>query len=92
MCGDRVEVFVQARRRRPIADTGFEARGCAISIASADLMAETVRGRGKADTRALFETFRDWREPDSAPTHDAGSTNCWSALRRWRGFTNIRPG
>ena len=42
-----------------IAATGFEARGCAISVASADLMAETVRGRDKADTRALFETFRD---------------------------------
>ena len=34
-----------ARRTGRIAETGFEARGCAISIASADLMAETVHGQ-----------------------------------------------
>ncbi|MGH7158992.1 MAG: iron-sulfur cluster assembly scaffold protein, partial [Acetobacteraceae bacterium] len=45
MCGDRVQVFVQRGPKGEIADIGFEARGCAISVASADLMAEVVRGR-----------------------------------------------
>ena len=70
MCGDRVQVWVKFA-----ADTidrvGFEARGCAISVASADLMAETVQGRAKADTRALFEAFRQMARtgacPDCAP-------------------------
>ncbi len=44
MCGDRVQVWVR-RDADTIADIGFEARGCAISVASADLMAETVQGR-----------------------------------------------
>jgi nitrogen fixation protein NifU and related proteins len=59
MCGDRVEVFVKYGPDGAIADTGFEARGCAISIASADLMAETVTGRSPADVRALFAAFRE---------------------------------
>ncbi len=42
MCGDRMEVLVKYAPDGTIADTGFEARGCAISVASADLMAETV--------------------------------------------------
>ena len=53
MCGDRVQVWVKLAPDGSIADTGFEARGCAISVASADLMAETVKGRSQADTKAL---------------------------------------
>ena len=72
MCGDRVEVFVKFDADGSIAETGFEARGCAISVASADLMAETVQGRGKADTRALFETFREMVRTGTCPEHDTG--------------------
>jgi nitrogen fixation NifU-like protein len=57
MCGDRVQVWVKLDADK-IDQIGFEARGCAISVASADLMAETVQGRSKADTTALFEAFR----------------------------------
>ena len=70
MCGDRVEVFVKLDGDT-IAETGFEARGCAISVASADLMAETVLGRGKNDTRALFETFRELVRTGTCPEHGA---------------------
>src|ERR1700752_677507 len=59
MCGDRIQVWVKRAPDGSIADPGFEARGCAISVASADLMAETVKGRSQADTKALFEAFRE---------------------------------
>jgi len=71
MCGDRVQVWVKFTPEGMIADTGFEARGCAISVASADLMAETIKGRGKADTRALFAAFRDLVRTGSCPACDA---------------------
>lgn len=58
MCGDRIQVWVRRDGGR-IAEVGFEARGCAISIASADLMAETVNGRDDGDTKLLFEAFRE---------------------------------
>lgn len=58
MCGDRIEVFVRLADGA-IAETGFVARGCEISRASADLMVEAVKGRTPADTRALFARFRD---------------------------------
>jgi nitrogen fixation NifU-like protein len=70
MCGDRVQVWVKLDADT-IGRIGFEARGCAISIASADLMAETVRGRAKADTRALFEAFREMARTGRCPTCDA---------------------
>jgi len=71
MCGDRVQVWVKLDGDS-VARVGFEARGCAISVASADLMAETVQGRGKADTKALFEAFRSMARtgicPDCGPS------------------------
>ncbi len=66
MCGDRVQVWVKFADDA-IGQVGFEARGCAISVASADLMAEIVQGRDKADTRALFEAFRNLVRTGACP-------------------------
>jgi nitrogen fixation NifU-like protein len=70
MCGDRVQVWVKLDNGS-VGRVGFEARGCAISVASADLMAETVQGRDLKDTRALFDAFRGMARtgvcPDCGP-------------------------
>ncbi|MGH7041684.1 MAG: Fe-S cluster assembly sulfur transfer protein SufU [Acetobacteraceae bacterium] len=71
MCGDRVHVFVRHAPDGTIAETGFEARGCAISIASADLMAETVVGKRPDDARALFAAFRELARTGKCPACDA---------------------
>ncbi len=54
MCGDRVQVFIR-RRGDTISDAVFDARGCEISIASADLMCEAVQGLEDGRVRALAE-------------------------------------
>ena len=58
MCGDRVQVFVR-HDGEAVAALGFEARGCAISIASADLMAEAVIGLGDAEIVEMARKFTD---------------------------------
>lgn len=67
MCGDRVQVWVKLGADGAIADTGFEARGCEISRASADLMIEAVQGRSPADTKALFAAFREMVKSGHCP-------------------------
>lgn len=52
MCGDRVTVFVR-RSANGVALAGFEARGCEITVASADLMCEAVAGRSVDDVRRM---------------------------------------
>ena len=59
MCGDRCQVFVRRDDGGRIADIGFEARGCAISIASADLMADAVCGLDSGAARALAGKFAE---------------------------------
>jgi len=80
MCGDRVEVFLAFDPQGAIDAVGFEARGCAISIASADLMAESVTGRSAADTRALFAAFRDMVKTGNCPSCAAAADQ--AALER----------
>lgn len=70
MCGDRVQVWVQYAPDGAIADAGFDARGCAISVASADLMAETVHGKRPDDARALFAAFREMARTGTCPACD----------------------
>jgi nitrogen fixation NifU-like protein len=57
MCGDRVEVRVRLDGGQ-VAETGFEARGCAISVASADLMAGAVAGKTADEVKRLDALFR----------------------------------
>lgn len=52
MCGDRVTVFVRRAGGR-VDEAGFEARGCEITVASADLMCEAVAGRSAVDVRRM---------------------------------------
>ena len=52
MCGDRVQVFIR-RDADTISAAAFEARGCEISIASADLMCEAVPGLSAERARSL---------------------------------------
>lgn len=53
LCGDKVAVYLQIEDGR-IRDAAFEATGCAISIASASMMTETVRDQSIAAARAAI--------------------------------------
>ena len=67
MCGDRIELWLRRDEAGAIADLGFEARGCAISIASADLMAEAARGQTAPAVRKLAASFATMAETGECP-------------------------
>ena len=56
LCGDSVNVYLFVKDGR-VEDVGFEGRGCAISMASASLMTEAVKGKTVAEAKALFDSF-----------------------------------
>lgn len=56
LCGDRISVYVKLDGER-IDDVRFDARGCAISVASASMMTEILKGRTLDDAEAAFERF-----------------------------------
>ena len=57
LCGDRVTVHLKIEDD-VIEDARFEARGCAISLASASMMTEMIKGKSEAEARDLFERFQ----------------------------------
>jgi nitrogen fixation NifU-like protein len=56
LCGDRVTVYVKLDGDR-IEDVRFDARGCAISVASASMMTEILKEKTLEDAEAVFERF-----------------------------------
>lgn len=59
LCGDRVKVFLEVDKDNRIADVSFEGRGCAISVASASLMTEMLKGRTIEHAEKLMGGFLD---------------------------------
>jgi nitrogen fixation NifU-like protein len=57
LCGDRVSVYLSVDDDK-IEDAHFDARGCAISIASASMMTEMIKGKTVEEAKSLFERFR----------------------------------
>jgi nitrogen fixation protein NifU and related proteins len=57
LCGDRVTVHLKVNDD-VIEDARFEARGCAISLASASMMTEMIKGKSETEARELFERFQ----------------------------------
>ena len=58
LCGDRITVYL-VMDGEVIGDLRFEARGCAISVASASMMSELVKGKTPEQARVIFERFHD---------------------------------
>jgi nitrogen fixation NifU-like protein len=57
MCGDTIDVFLTVDGDGQIQDAAFEGQGCAISVASASMMTEMLKGKSQADAHHLFETM-----------------------------------
>lgn len=69
LCGDRIAIYVILNDGK-VEDVAFTGRGCAISMASASLMTEAVKGKSVAEAHAMFERFHHLVTSDAAPVDD----------------------
>jgi nitrogen fixation NifU-like protein len=54
LCGDRLSLYVNLDGDR-IRDVKFDGSGCAISVASASLLTEAVKGKSRGEVKTLFD-------------------------------------
>jgi nitrogen fixation protein NifU and related proteins len=54
LCGDRLSITLR-RNGDMLEDLRFEGQGCAISVASASMMTEAVKGKDRAAIESLFQ-------------------------------------
>lgn len=58
MCGDRIAVRIRRDASGRLAEIGFQARGCAICVASGSLMSELCQGHSAEEVAALAAAAR----------------------------------
>ena len=59
-CGDELKIYVKMDATNSIIDEiSFTGRGCAISEASANIMAEILKGKTKEEAKKIITTFFD---------------------------------
>ncbi len=57
LCGDKLRLYLQVDAENRIEDTSFEGSGCAISVASASLLTDTIIGQPVDKAEAWFESI-----------------------------------
>ena len=68
LCGDRLNLYLKLDNNK-ISDLTFDGSGCAISVASASLMTDALKGKTVADAESVFNEFHGM-VTDNKP-HDA---------------------
>jgi nitrogen fixation protein NifU and related proteins len=58
LCGDKFKIYLQIEDGF-IRDIGFDGAGCAISVASASMMTEILKGRTQDEARTIHAAFVD---------------------------------
>lgn len=56
LCGDKFTVYMQIENGI-VKDISFIGEGCAVSIASASMMTENLKGKTEAEVQAIFKRF-----------------------------------
>ena len=57
LCGDKVHVYLKLNENKKVEDISFEGSGCAISMASASIMTDLIRGRKENEVKDIVKDF-----------------------------------
>ena len=57
LCGDKVHVYLRLDSEKKVVDLSFEGEGCAISLASASILTEILKGRNLSFTKKVSDDF-----------------------------------
>jgi len=59
LCGDKVHIYLKLNENKKIEDISFEGQGCAISMASASIMTDLVKGKEEIEVKEIVSDFLD---------------------------------
>ena len=57
LCGDKVHVYLKLSKGKKVEGLTFEGDGCAISLASASIMTELVKGKSFEEVKEIMNAF-----------------------------------
>ena len=59
LCGDNVHVYLKLNDQRKVEDISFEGSGCAITMASASIMTDLMKGKEEYEVKEIVKDFLD---------------------------------
>ena len=59
LCGDNVHIYLKLNENKKVEDISFEGSGCAISMASASIMTDLVKGKEEIEVKEIVTDFLD---------------------------------
>ena len=70
LCGDKVHLFLKLDENKNVNDISFVGEGCAISMASASIMTDLMKGKSEKDAKEIIDKFLDMiKEKDDINTN-----------------------
>jgi len=70
LCGDKVHIYLKLNENKKVEDISFEGQGCAISMASASIMTDLLKGKEKKDVKEIVSDFLEMiKEKDEIKTN-----------------------
>jgi len=57
LCGDKVHIYLKLDENKKVQDISFEGQGCAISMASASIMTDLVKGKEEYEVKEIVKDF-----------------------------------
>ena len=70
LCGDKVHVYLKLNENKKVEDISFEGQGCAISMASASIMTDLLKGKEEKDVKEIVYDFLEMiKEKDEIKTN-----------------------
>ena len=57
LCGDKVHIFLKLNENKKVEDISFEGQGCAISMASASIMTDLLKGKEEKEVKEIVNDF-----------------------------------
>jgi nitrogen fixation protein NifU and related proteins len=84
LCGDSITVYLSVEDG-VVRDASFTGRGCAISVSSASLMTEAIKGRPVAEVEEIFTRFHDLvaGQTDAGDGSDLGKLRVFAGVREF---------
>ncbi len=86
LCGDKLRLYLIVDAEQTVVSVGFEGSGCAISMASASLLTETVTRLSVEDADACFRTVTQ----RLTQANDGASATQETDLSRLRALDGVR--
>ena len=89
LCGDKVHIFLELDKNKKIKDISFEGSGCAISMASASILTDLIKGKEENEIKEIVRDFlemiktKENLENKSLTEDDITKLMCLSGVKQY---------